>query len=118
MNLQPRSESITVQQEFLFQTAGLVHKVGNVTLDGAAFEGTVKAGTAVQVPSKNAKAVPYATATLGTGRVYVTTTDVVVGTQDVQVGALEEAYLRADRISGVADVAVFVADSDYRFKVR
>lgn len=118
MNLQPRSEQITVQQEFLHQTAGLIFKVGNVTLDGSAFEGTVKAGTAVQVPSKNAKAVPYNTTTLGTGIVYLTTTDVIVGTADVQVGALEEAYVRADRISGVADTAVFATDSDNRFKVR
>lgn len=117
MNLQPQTEQITVQHEFLFQTAGLIHKVGNVTLDGSAFEGTVKAGTVV-VQGANGLSTPYdgATFAAANGTVYVTANDVEVGTDNVQIGALEEAYLNRTKITGYhADLAV---DSNFRFKIR
>lgn len=117
MNLQPYSEQITVQQEFIWQTAGLVHKVGNVTLSGAAFEGTVKAGTVI-VQGADGLSIPYdgATFVAADGQVLVTTNDIIVGTQNVQVGALEEAYLNKNKITGYhADLE---ADSGFRFKVR
>lgn len=117
MKLQPRSEQISVQQEFLWQTAGLIHKVGNVTLDAAAFEGVVKAGTVV-VQGANGLSTPYdgATFAAGAGTVYVITNDVEVTDQNVQIGAIEEGFLNRTRITGYhADLA---ADSNYRFKIR
>lgn len=117
MNLQPYSEGITVQKEFLFSTADLVHKVGNVTLDAAAFEGQVKAGTVVVIGA-NDLATPYdgATYATGAGLVVVTTNDVNVTDKNVQIGALEKAYLNRTKITGFhADLE---ADSNFRFKVR
>jgi hypothetical protein len=119
MNLQPRTEQITVQKNFLWSTAGLVHKIGNVTLKGSAFADgdVVKAGTVVVVGAdKKATAYDGATYTAADGRIYVTTNDVVANGADQQVGALEEAYLNGSKITGNhADLAV---DSEYRFKVR
>ena len=117
MNLQPRSEQITVQQEFLWSTSGLIHKVGNVTLDAAAFEGEVKAGTVV-VQGANGLSTPYddATYTAAAGTIYVTTNDVSVTDQNVQIGAIEEAYLNRNRITGGG--AGLEAASGYRFKLR
>jgi hypothetical protein len=120
VNLQPRSEQITVQQEFLWQTAGLIHKVGNVTLDAAAFDGVVKAGTVVAVGG-NDLAVPYVASVDGgaaaNGAVYVITNDIEVGDNNVQVGALEEAYLNRNRITA-ASLDRLELDSGYRFKLR
>ena len=119
MNLQPRTEQITVQKEFLWSTAGLVHKVGNVTLKGSAFTNgsTVKAGTVVVVGAdKKATAYDGATYTTAAGTVFVTTTDRVMDGSDQQVGALEEGYLNKNKITGYhADLAV---DSNYRFRIR
>jgi hypothetical protein len=117
VNLQPRTEDIIVSREFLFQTSGKIHKVGNVTLDAAAFEGRVLAGTVV-VQGANGLSTPYdgATYTAAAGTIYVTTNDVEVGDQNIQVGALEEAYLRRDRITGYH--ANLEGHSGNRFKVR
>lgn len=119
MNLQPRTEQITVQKEFLWSTDSLVHKVGNVTLKASAFTvgEVVKAGTVIVVGAdKLATKYDGATYTPAAGTVYVITNDRVMGTQNVQVGALEEAYLNAAKITGNhADLAV---DSNYRFKIR
>lgn len=115
MNLQPYSEQITVQQEFLHQTAGKIHKVGNVTLDASAFEGVVKAGTVVVIGA-NDLASAYDGGTYTEGHIVITTNDIEVKDKNVQVGALEEAYVRADRITnGHAELE---AQSNYRFKVR
>lgn len=118
MNLQPRSEQIVVGQEFLHQTAGLIYKVGNVTLDGSKFEGRVKAGTVVVIDPTSKLAGPYdgATYTAEMGQIVVTTTDCTVGTQNVQIGALEEAYLRSDRITN--GNASLPEHSQFRFKLR
>jgi hypothetical protein len=118
MNLHPRTEQITVQKEFLFATAGLIHKVGNVTLDGATFEGVVKAGTVVveNPTTKISTAYNGASYTPAAGIVYVTAHDVEVADKNVQVGAIEEAYLHRTKITGYhADLAV---DSENRFKIR
>lgn len=118
MNLQPRSEEIVVGKEFLHQTAGLIYKVGNVTLDGSKFEGRVLAGTVVTIDPTTKLASPYAggTYTDTVGQIVVTTTDTFVTDKNVQIGALEEAYLRTDRITnGHADLP---AHSGYRFKLR
>jgi hypothetical protein len=119
MNLQPRTEDITVQNEFLWSTAGLVHKVGNVTLKGSAFaNGTlVKAGTVVVVGAdKLATLYDGVAYTPAAGTVFVTTNDRLMEGANVQVGALEEAYLNASKITGNhADLAI---DSNYRFKIR
>ncbi|QFG05683.1 decoration protein [Bacillus phage 035JT001] len=121
MNLQPRTEEITVQREFLFQTSGLIHKVGNVTLDASAFtDGVVKAGTVV-VQGTNGLSTPYDDATFGTeggqaGTIYVTANDVKVADQNVQIGAIEEAFLRTDRITNGG--TNLEANSGYRFKLR
>jgi hypothetical protein len=117
VNLQPRREEITVQREFLFSTSGLIHKVGNVTLDSAAFDGIVLAGTVV-VQGDNGLSTPYdgATFTAAAGTVYVTANDVEVGSTNVQVGAIEEGFLRRDRITNLNDS--LAAHSNYRFKIR
>jgi len=118
MNLHGRTDTITVQKEFLHSTAGLTYKVGNVTLDAAAFEGTVKAGTVVTVDPTTKLAKPYAGATYtpAVGLVFVTAHDCEVTDKNVQIGAIEEAYLNRTKITGYhADLAV---DSEYRFKIR
>jgi len=50
MNLQPRTEKIFGQKEFLRNSVGTQYKTGGATLDASAFtpvDGYVKAGTAV-----------------------------------------------------------------------
>ena len=119
MNLQPRTDQITVQKNFLWSTAGLVHKIGNVTLQGSSFTSgvVVKAGTVIVVGvDKKATAYDGATYTAAAGPVYVTTNDVLMSGTDQQVGALEEAYLNKTKITGYH--ADLVVDSEYRFKVR
>ena len=119
MNLQPRTEGITVQQEFVHQTAGLIHKVGNVTLDATKFDGIVKAGTVVSVgQGGNELAEPWNAEATTKGIVYVTTNDVKVGENNVQVGALEEGYLKRDRVTGVTDESAFYEATGNRFKLR
>lgn len=122
MNLQTSSIQITVQQEFVYQSAGLIHKVGGVTLDGTKFTGLVKAGTVVAVGQENNPlAEPWNSEAVVKGTVYVTTNDVkIVGTQNVQVGALEEGYLNRKRVTGVASEkeAAFAEQSQNRFKLR
>jgi hypothetical protein len=131
MNLQPSyGEQITVQKEYLHSTANIVYKVGNVTLDGSKFTAGefVKAGTAVTVGQvdngvTNEKAVPYAvvggTITVA-GTPFIITNDVKIpeNGQDVQVGALEEAYVKRAKVTGVTDEAQFLADSQNRYKFR
>ena len=135
MDLRPKSENITVQKRFIHQTNGLVHKVGNITLDGSQFTAgqVVKAGTAVTIgkvddnggsPITYDKATPYEPASASitnVGTPYVTTTDVKIpeDNSDVQVGAIEEGYLVKDRITGISgNESSFVADSNYRYKLR
>lgn len=120
MDLQPRYEEIVSGKEFLFSTAGLIHKVGNVTLKAANFtKGVLKAGTLVMVGTDNL-AVPYVpSAGTGTvaGRVYVTAQDIIIGDRNVQVGAIEEAYLKASNYTS-AQLARLGIDSEYRLKAR
>lgn len=121
MNLQTTSVQITVQQEFVYQTAGLIHKVGGVTLDGSKFEGLVKAGTVVAIGQENNPlAEPWNSEAVVKGTVYVTTNDVKVGTGNVQVGALEEGYLYRKRVTGIAPEkeAAFAEQCQNRFKLR
>lgn len=119
MNLQPYSVDITTQQEFVHQTAGLIHKVGNVTLDATKFEGTVKAGTVVSVGQEgNELAEPWLSGAVVKGLIFVTVNDRKVADKNVHVGALEEGYLKRDRVTGVTDEALFFAQSNNRFKLR
>lgn len=124
MNLKPRTESITVQNEVLKTTQGLVFKVSGITLDGDAFtEGVVKAGTPVALGQNGATlAQPWAdangtTITAGNeGTPYVTTHDVKVepGVNAI-VGAFEEAYFDTNKVSFTAS---FLDLAQGRYKVR
>lgn len=108
MNLQPRRETIVVQDEFLLSAEGLVHKVGGITLDGSAFgaEGTiVKAGTAVMKDGATGLFKPYAddAGNFPAGaEVYLTAQDAVIkaGTNPV-VGAVVRAYVNTSKLTGV-----------------
>lgn len=120
MNLQPFSESITVQKEFLYSTEMLSFKTGGITLDASAFvaDAVVKAGTIVMVAA-NGLAIPYATATLAGKQVYVTASDIVnKGVTNKIVGAVQEGYLHGGKITGTFVAATLESDSNYRFKVR
>ena len=120
MDLQPRTEEIVSGKEFLHSTAGLVYKVGNVTLKAANFtKGNLKAGTLVMLGS-DGLAIPYVPSTgTGTvaGRVYVTSQDIMIGDRNVQVGAIEEAYLKASNYTS-AQLTRLAIDSEYRLKAR
>lgn len=123
MNLQTHSTQITVQHEFLYSTQRLSFKVGGITLDGSKFTGVVTAGTVVQLDATSGLAVPYVEPTAevpNTSDVYVVAHDVVIEATDVnyQTGAVEEGYLRADKITGVVDTAKFEEVSKYRFRVK
>lgn len=113
MNLQPRKESIIVQNEILLNTQGQIFKVGGITLDATRFpDRIVKAGTAVMKDEGTGLFVPYADgegATFPAGaEVYITAQDSVVATQEgdrgnTVVGAYIEAYLNTSRLTGVTD---------------
>jgi hypothetical protein len=137
MDLQPRSEQITVQKEFLYQTAGAIYKVGGITLNGSQFTAGefVKAGTAVAIDKVTTDgttettvpdASPYepssSTTIADPGQVHVIAHDVKIPEdgRNVVVGALEEAFLNRNKITGVAaaDEDTFITDSNYRFKLR
>jgi hypothetical protein len=128
MNLQPHSETITVQKEFLYSTEMLSFKTGGITLDAASFpDGEfVKAGTVVSIGATgNATgfARPYVvadgTTVTDAGELYVVAHDVKV-TRPVNpiVGAVQEGYLHRDKITTTADKATIEAASNYRFKLR
>lgn len=122
MNLKPRTESITVQNEILKTTQGLIWKVGGITLDGSAFPaGIVKAGTPVAVGQNGEDlAKPWAAEDGETitdaGIAYVTTHDVKVGPDNnAIVGAFEEAYFDKNKVD-LSDE--FIAASEGRYKLR
>lgn len=117
MNLKPKTDSITVQNEILKTTQGLIFKVGGITLDAALFPaGIVKAGTPVSLKTAPAdgKAKPWADADTGTP--YVTTHDVKVEAgSDVVVGAFEEAYFNKNKVTFSA---AFITAVGNRYKLR
>lgn len=109
MNLQPRKDTIVVQDEVLLNTQGVIFKVGGITLDGSAFnagaDGIVKAGTAVMVDAGSGLAVPYADAAgafPAGADVYLTAQDAVIksGSNNV-VGAFVKAYVNTAKLTGV-----------------
>lgn len=121
MNLQPRKETIIVQDEFLLNTQGVMFKVGGITLDGAAFgDGVVKAGTAVMEDDASGLFVPYAETTPGTfepgANVMFTAQDAVIksGSNNV-VGAVLKGYLNTSKLTGVTDALRGELTSRYIF---
>jgi hypothetical protein len=134
MNLQPYSEQIVVQKEFLYSTEMLSHKVGGITLDAAAFTNGeyVKAGTIVAINAngdESGLAQPFAAATTdgetgdvtgSFGEVYAVAHDVKV-TEGVNpvVGAVQEGYLDRNKIT-VDETLInqIEAASNYRLRVR
>lgn len=116
MNLQPRTDSITVQREILKTTQGQVFKVGGLTLDSAAFPaGVVPAGTPVSIPTAGGKAIPWVDTATGVIP-YVTTHDVIVRAgSDAIVGGYEEAYLDKTKVT-LSDA--FVTAAGGRYKLR
>lgn len=124
MNLQPRKESIIVQNEILLNTQGQIFKVGGITLDATAFpDRIVKAGTAVMKDASTGLFVPYADAggAFPDGaEVYITAQDSVIRTQEgaegnTLVGAYIEAYLNTSRLTGVTDAFKAQMTSRYIF---
>lgn len=117
MNLQPRTDSITVQREILKTTQGQVFKVGGLTLDSAAFAaGVVPAGTPVSIPTAGGKAIPWEDTATGVIP-YVTTHDVIVGNGrgDAIVGGYEEAYLDKTKVT-LSEA--FMTAAGGRYKLR
>lgn len=114
MNLQPRTDSITVQREILYTTQGQIFKVGGVTLDSTAFPaGVVLAGTPVSV-EEGEKAIPWADGATGTP--YVTVNDVIVRAgSDALVGCYEEAYLDKKKVTLTP---AFITAAEGRYKLR
>ena len=128
MNLQPRTDSITNQKEFLHTTQGTIAKVGGVTIKSASFtpdaSGYLKAGSAVVIEAGTGLAIPFVDGTATPGLAYVTQNDVRIdqGVNPV-VGALEEAYLKASVVQNAEAgrtlaTTAFVTHSGGRFKVR
>lgn len=117
MNLKPKTDSITVQNEILKTTQGLIFKVGGITLDAALFSaGVVKAGTPVSIKTApvDGKSKPWADT--DTGIPYVTTHDVKIETgADAIVGAFEEAYFNKTKVTFTA---AFLTASANRYKTR
>lgn len=117
MNLQPRTDSVTVQREILKTTQGQIFKVGGITLDSTAFPaGVVVAGTPVSVPTAGGKAIPWVDG-VANAIPYVTTHDVLVGNGrgDALVGAYEEAYLDKTKVTLSA---AFITAAANRYKLR
>lgn len=122
MNLKPRTDSITVQNEILKTTQGLVWKVSGITLDGSAFpDGIVNAGTPVAVGQNGeALAKPWGAEDGETitdaGIAYVTTHDVKVDNDsNAIVGAFEEAYFDKNKVNLSAE---FISAAEGRYKLR
>lgn len=117
MNLQPRKETIIVQDEVLLNTQGLVHKVGGITLDGSSFgDGVVKAGTAV-MEGPSGFYVPYAddTGAFPAGaKVFLTAQDAVVKDEaNAIVGAFVKAYVNEAKLTGVTQAFKDATGSRY-----
>jgi hypothetical protein len=122
MNLNPRKETIIVQDEFLLSTKGLIHKVGGVTLNGTSFgaDGSiVKAGTAIMKDGGTGKFVPYAdnAGAFPTGaEVYLLAQDQVVkGQNDMQAGAMVNAYVNTAKLTGVTTAFKTATSARYIF---
>jgi hypothetical protein len=122
MNLNPRKETIIVQDEFLLSTQGLVHKVGGVTLKGTSFgaDGSiVKAGTAIMKEAGTGKFVLYAdnAGAFPTGaEVYILAQDQVVkGQKDMVAGAVVQAYLNSAKLIGATTAFKGATNQRYIF---
>lgn len=125
MNLQPKTDRITAQKEFLHTTQGTIAKVGGVTLDNGSFtpdaSGYLLAGSGVVI-NENGHGVPFTEG--ATGLVYVTQHDVkIADNTNTVVGALEEAYLKRSVVTatepGRAPITdAFVTASGGRFHLR
>lgn len=120
MDLQPRFEQITVAKEFLHSTAGLLYKVGNVTLKASAFTKGVLKGGSLVMKGADGLFVPYvpsAGTTPVAGVVYAIANDITIAERNVQVGAIEKAYLKASNYSA-GILARLAIDSEYRLLTR
>ena len=99
MNLQPKTDSISVQKEFLYSSDHTIAKVGGITLDNGAFtpdaSGYLKAGSGVMI-NENGLGVPFASGEgITSGIPYVTQHDVKIeGYTRTVVGALGTGFLK------------------------
>jgi hypothetical protein len=117
MNLNPRVKEYASQKEILYTVKGAIEKVGGVTLDGTKFavNTLIPAGTAVSIQGTDL-AKPYADA--DTGTVYLTSHDVMTGTettQNVIVGAWAEALVVESKLTGVTAAFKTAAGARYRY---
>lgn len=125
MNLQPKTDRITAQKEFLNTTDHTVAKVGGVTLDNARFtpdaSGYLLAGSGVVI-GDNGLGVPFTEG--ATGIPYVTQHDVkIAGNERTVVGALETGFLKRSVVTvaepGRAPITdAFITASNGRFHLR
>jgi len=105
MNLQPRTEKIFGQKEFLRNSVGTQYKTGGATLDGSAFgEGYVNAGTAVYL-GDNGLYQPWGEETEATAKgAGLTSHDVkVIKGQNPIVGVLSAGHPIESKCTGVND---------------
>lgn len=117
MNLNPRVKEYASQIEILYTVKGSIEKVGGITLDGSAFpvNTLIKAGTAVSI-QENGLAKPWADG--DKGKPYLTNHNVITGdatTQNVIVGAWEEALVVAGKLTGITDEFKIAAGNRYRY---
>lgn len=130
MNLQPKRQTLITRKEFLNTTQGLIHKVGGITLDSAAFadatdaDGYLYAGSAVSLQGSGL-AIPASVNVEGAanGTVFVTANDVNLTDGDAVVGALEAAYLKSSVVTateeGRVSMTQAIADAtNGRFHLR
>lgn len=138
MNLQPKTQDVTVQKEFLNTTQGLINKVGGLTLNETDFadrldaSGYLKAGSGVSLES-DGSVLPYAlydddgdggatAEVFPSGIPFVTANDVKIE-GSVIVGALESAFLNKTVVETVESGRVvitqeFIDASNSRFHLR
>lgn len=117
MNLNPRVKEYASQVEILYTVKGSIEKVGGITLEGTKFpvNTVIKAGTAVSI-QENGLAKPWAAE--DTGKPYLTNHNVITGdatTQNVIVGAWEEALVVESKLTGVTEEFKTVAGNRYRY---
>ncbi|MCY9513307.1 hypothetical protein [Paenibacillus apiarius] len=117
MNLNPRVKEYGSQVEILYTVKGSIEKVGGITLDGTKFpvNTLLKAGTAVSI-QENGLAKPWADE--DKGKPYLTNHNVSTGdttTQNVIVGAWEEALVVQGKLTGITDEFKTAAGNRYRY---
>lgn len=107
MNLQPRTQKIAGQKEFLRNSEGIEYKTAGGTIDASTFtevavDGYVKAGTAVAM-NEEGLYVPYGVDSTGGGAGLVSHDIKLIADSNAIIGVLLNGHPLEDKCIGVTE---------------